>query len=72
MSNSFIPFPQYENAVFCGDKAAEILGALRIYSRALIGGEVPSMELLHPAEKPLASAAFSTIPKGSSRRRSAA
>lgn len=53
MSNSFIPFPQYENAVFCGDKAAEILGALRIYSRALIGGEVPSMELLHPAEKPL-------------------
>lgn len=53
MSNIYIPFPQYENAVFCGDKAAEILGALRIYSRALIGGEVPSMELLHPAEKPL-------------------
>ena len=43
MSNSFIPFPQYENAVFCGDKAAEILGALSIFSRALICGEVTDM-----------------------------
>lgn len=49
----FIPFPRYENILVAGDTAAELLAALRIYGAGLIGGEVPSMERLHPAEKPL-------------------
>ena len=53
MLNTYVPFPRYENAVFFGDKAAETLAALRIFGRALIGGDVPSMETLHPAEKML-------------------
>ena len=53
MIRPFEPFPRYENAIFVGDRAAEALGALRIYARALIGGEIPNMELLHPTEKPL-------------------
>lgn len=53
MLNTYVPFPRYENAVFFGDKAAETLAALRIFGRALIGGDIPSMETLHPAEKML-------------------
>lgn len=50
MGNPFIPFPRCENIIIVGDAAAEYLGALRIYGRGLIGGDVPSMELLHPME----------------------
>ena len=53
MGNPFIPFPRCENIIIVGDAAAEYLGALRIYGRGLIGGDVPSMELLHPMEKHL-------------------
>ena len=53
MGNPFIPFPRNENIIIVGDTATEILGALRIFGRGLIGGEVPSMELLHPNEKHL-------------------
>lgn len=53
MGNPFIPFPRCENLIIVGDTATEYLGALRIFGRGLIGGEVPSMELLHPMEKHL-------------------
>ena len=53
MGNPFIPFPRNENIIIVGDTATEILGALRIFGKGLIGGEVPSMELLHPNEKHL-------------------
>lgn len=53
MGNPFIPHPRCENIIIVGDSATEYLGALRIYGRGLIGGEVPSMELLHPMEKHL-------------------
>lgn len=53
MLNNFVPYPRYERAVFIGDTATEYLAALKIYAYALVGGEVPSMELLHPQEKPL-------------------
>ena len=53
MGNPFIPFPRNENIIIVGDRATEILGALRIFGRGLIGGEVPAMELLHPNEKHL-------------------
>ena len=42
MGNPFIPFPRCENIIIVGDAAAEYLGALRIYGRGLIGGDVPS------------------------------
>ena len=41
MGNPFIPFPRCENIIIVGDAAAEYLGALRIYGRGLIGGDVP-------------------------------
>ena len=50
-TNTFIPFPRYENAVFIGDTAAETLAELKIYARGLIGGELPNMQSYHPAEK---------------------
>lgn len=53
MANPFIPFPRCENLIIVGDSATEYLGALRIFGRGLIGGEVPAMELLHPMEKHL-------------------
>lgn len=53
MGNPFIPFPRNENIIIVGDTATEILGALRIFGKGLIGGEVPSMELRHPNEKHL-------------------
>lgn len=53
MTNLYIPFPRNENIIIVGDTATEILSALRIFGRGLVGGEVPSMELLHPNEKPL-------------------
>ena len=53
MSVPYVPFPRYENILVAGDTAAEVLGALKIYAKGLVGGEIPSMELLHPAEKPL-------------------
>ncbi len=53
MLNNFTPYPTYEKAIFVGDKACEYLAALKIYAYGLIGGDVPSMELLHPQEKPL-------------------
>lgn len=53
MGNPFIPFPRNENIIIVGDTASEILGALRIFGKGLIGGEVPSMELRHPNEKHL-------------------
>lgn len=53
MGNPFIPFPRNENIIIVGDRATEILGALRIFGKGLIGGEVPAMELLHPNEKHL-------------------
>lgn len=53
MANPFIPFPCCDNLIIVGDSATEYLGALRIFGRALIGGEVPAMELLHPMEKHL-------------------
>lgn len=49
--NTFTPFPRYENAVFIGDSAIEALTELRIYGKALIGGELPNMQYFHPAEK---------------------
>lgn len=51
MLNLYTPFPRYENAVFVGDTAVEALAQLRIYARGLIGGDIPSMESLHPTEK---------------------
>lgn len=51
MLNFHTPFPRYENAIFVGDTATEALAALRIYAKALVGGDIPSMELLHPTEK---------------------
>ena len=53
MGNPFIPFPRNENIIIVGDRATEILAALRIFGQGLIGGEVPAMELLHPNEKHL-------------------
>lgn len=53
MGNPYIPFPRCDNLIIVGDTATEYLGALRIFGRALIGGEVPAMELLHPMEKHL-------------------
>ena len=53
MLNAFTPFPRYENAIFVGDTATEALAQLRIFGRGLIGGDIPSMETLHPAEKML-------------------
>ena len=53
MGNPFIPFPRNENIIIVGDRATEILAALRIFGQGLIGGEVPAMELLHPDEKHL-------------------
>ncbi len=53
MLNAFTPFPRYENAIFVGDSATEALAQLRIFGRGLIGGDIPSMETLHPAEKML-------------------
>lgn len=49
--NVFVPFPIYENAVFIGDSAIEALSVLKIYGKALIGGELPNMHLFHPYEK---------------------
>lgn len=51
MLNPYTPFPRYENAVFVGDTAVEALAQLHIYARGLIGGDIPSMEVLHPTEK---------------------
>lgn len=48
-------FPRYENAIVVGDAAAEALAALKIYGRALVGGEIPGVERWHPTEKILAS-----------------
>lgn len=53
MLNQYTPYPRYENAIFIGDKAVEVLGALKIFSMAIIGGTIPSIETLHPSEKPL-------------------
>ena len=53
MLNIYTPFPRYEQAIFIGDKACEYLSALNIHAYAIIGGEVPSMEILHPYEKSL-------------------
>ena len=53
MLNYYTPFPRYENAIFVGDTATEALAALNIHARGLIGGDIPSMEVLHPAEKML-------------------
>ena len=53
MLNYYMPFPRYENAIFVGDTATEALAALNIHARGLIGGDIPSMEVLHPAEKML-------------------
>lgn len=53
MLNYYTPFPRYENAIFVGDTATETLAALNIHARGLIGGDIPSMEVLHPAEKML-------------------
>lgn len=53
MGNPFVPFPRNERIIIAGDTATEILSALRIFGLGLIGGEVPSMELLHPNEKHL-------------------
>ena len=50
MGNPFIPFPRNENIIIVGDRATEILAALRIFGQGLIGGEVPAMEFLHPDE----------------------
>ena len=49
--NYYTPFPRYENAIVVGDTAAEALAALHIYTRGLIGGDIPSMEVWHPTEK---------------------
>ena len=38
MGNPFIPFPRNENIIIVGDTATEILGALRIFGKGLIGG----------------------------------
>ena len=51
MLNQYVPFPRYENAVFIGDTAVSILSAMRIYAKALIGGELPNMERYYPQEK---------------------
>ncbi len=51
MTNRFIPWPRFENAIFVGDTATEALAALKIHARGLIGGDVPAFEKLHPAEK---------------------
>lgn len=51
MLNLYTPFPRYENAIVVGDTAAEALAQLHIYARGLIGGDIPSMETLHPTEK---------------------
>ena len=53
MLNYYTPFPRYENAIFVGDTATEALAALNIHARGLIGGDIPSMEVLHPAAKML-------------------
>lgn len=53
MLNLYTPFPRYENAIFVGDTATEALAQLHIYARGLIGGDIPSMECLHPSEKML-------------------
>lgn len=49
--NPFVPFPRYENAIFIGDSAIETFAELRIYGRALIGGDLPNMVSYHPSEK---------------------
>lgn len=49
----YIPFPRYENAIFIGDSATEAVAALKIFAKALVGGDVPSFELYHPQEKML-------------------
>ena len=49
--NVFVPFPRYENAVFVGDSAIEALAELKIFGKALIGGELPNMQYFHPNEK---------------------
>lgn len=49
--NSFVPFPRYENAIFVGDSAIEALAELKIFAKALIGGELPNMQHYHPMEK---------------------
>ena len=58
-------YPQYENAIIVGDTAAEVLAALRIYGRALVGGEIPEIERWHPTEKLLecTSTAFDDLPR---------
>lgn len=53
MLNLYTPFPRYENIIIVGDTAAEALATLRIWGRALVGGDIPGMEVLHPAEKML-------------------
>ena len=50
-TNTFIPFPRYENAVFIGDTAAETLAELKIYARGLIGGELPNIQSYHTTDK---------------------
>ena len=42
MGNPFIPFPRNENIIIVGDRATEILAALRIFGQGLIGGEEQS------------------------------
>ena len=37
MGNPFIPFPRNENIIIVGDRATEILAALRIFGQGLIG-----------------------------------
>lgn len=49
--NVFVPFPRYENAIFVGDSAIEALAELKIFGKALIGGELPNMQYFHPNEK---------------------
>ena len=51
--NIFVPFPRYENAVFVGDTACCCLAHLKIYGRAVIGGELPNIGLFRPYEKSL-------------------
>lgn len=49
--NTFTPFPRYENAIFVGDAAIETLTEMKIFGKALIGGELPNIQYFHPAEK---------------------
>ena len=50
-TNTFIPFPRYENAVFIGDTAAETLAELKIYARGLIGERATKHAVLSSGRK---------------------